>query len=115
MELSEVRRETKRDKVLDALGSYDACTSACRWIASLPPQTNAQGIWNRCRVGAWMEWLFCVLGDTGDDLARKADTAVENQRIVFGGLGYAFIPDDEEEGQAMLADWIRERYESPWL
>ena len=76
------------------------------------PRITAQGLWNACWVGEWLEWLVIEVCDyAGEDRA-----AVETIASITGSgpNGWQF-PKGAPLKHLADAKKIRAQYESPWL
>ena len=114
MKLEDVRRSTPASKTIDALVDALACEEAISWAKDLVkhnPRLTAQGLWNACPWGEWLEWLVGMTIATNDveDTATWDDIAGIDADI----CPYAY-PSRPELG-LKAARVIRRVYESPWL
>ena len=114
MELEDVRRSTPARKTIDALEDADACETAINWAKELvkrKPRLTAQGLWNACPWGEWLEWLVSMTIEANDveDAAAWDDIASIDADI----CPYSW-PRHPELG-LKAARVIRRVYESPWL
>lgn len=103
MNLSEVRRNTPKEHVIKALKDKNACREAIRWAKGTTAKT-AQGLWNSCPRGIWMEWLCRQIGDKETALALSLWVDAYMAKML-----------SEEDVEKQIANAIRREWESPWL
>jgi hypothetical protein len=127
VKLNEVTRKTPGKVVLEALdtrpGEPGACSGAKRWVRDTVrdhPRITAQGLWNRCPDGEWMEWLVRTLNDRDffEDRAEGQGAMYSDYdpftKAVWD-IEYKHNPDSTTQGGLRSAQAIRRAFESPWL